>query len=82
MSSRGSNALTEICGYKMKINKFNGGEDEDYDVWWEDLLAFFELYTFTEKDKIRLYNAHLGGEARKFIHNEDLKNIVTVEHIF
>ena len=81
MSSRGSNDLTEICGYKMKINKFNGGEDEDYDVWWEDLLAFFELYTFTEKDKIRLYNAHLGGEARKFIHNEDLKNIVTVEQL-
>jgi hypothetical protein len=49
MSSRGSNDLTEICGYKMKINKFNGGEDEDYDVWWEDLLAFFRTLYFHRK---------------------------------
>ena len=28
-----NNRFQEICGYKMKIDKFNGTEDEDYDVW-------------------------------------------------
>ena len=56
-----------MCSYKMKLNKFLGGENEDYDVWWEDLQAFFQLYTLSEEDKIKLFNAHLGGEARKFI---------------
>ena len=81
MSSRGSNAMTEICGYKMKIEKFKGGTDEDYDIWWEDLQAFFELYSFTEEDKVHLYNAHLGGVARSFIQSEDLRKIKTVEEL-
>ena len=50
-----------MCSYKMKLNKFLGAEDEDYDVWWEDLQAFFQLYTFPEEEKIKLFNAHLGG---------------------
>ena len=44
----------EPLGYRMKIEKFKGGADEDYDVWWEDLQAFFALHTYSENDKIRL----------------------------
>lgn len=71
----------DICGFKMKLVKFNGTEDEDYDVWWEDLQAFFQLYPFTEAAKIKMYNAHLGGEARKFIQNEDLSKLDTLDKL-
>ena len=73
--------LPDIGGYKMKISRFLGKEDEDYDVWWEDLQAFLQLYNLTEKAKFRLFNAHLGGEARKFIQNEDLSKISRVEQL-
>jgi hypothetical protein len=75
---RGYNRMAEICGYKMRIQLFNGGATEDYDVWWENLCAFFELYPFTEEDKVRLFNAHLGGEARKYVFKVNLRNIATV----
>ena len=65
----------------MKLNKFLGAENEDYDVWWEDLQAFFQLYTFSEEEKKNLFNAHLGGEARRFIQNEDLSKINSVEKL-
>ena len=72
---------SKMCSYKMKLNKFLGAENEDYDVWWEDLQAFFQLYTFSEEDKKNLFNAHLGGEARRFIQNEDLSKINSVEKL-
>ncbi len=53
----------------MRIEKFKGKDDEDYDTWCADLHAFFKFYDFSEEDEVRLYNAHLGGEARKFITN-------------
>ena len=65
----------------MKIDKFNGGEDEDYDVWWEDLQAFFVLYSFNENEKIKLFNAHSGGEARKFLQKEDMEKLDSVEKL-
>ena len=34
--------------------KFKGKEDEDFDLQWEDLRAFFALYTYNEEDKVRL----------------------------
>jgi len=74
-----SSDLPDIGGYKLKIARFLGKEDEDYDVWWADLQAYFQLYELTEKAKIALYNAHLGGEARKFIQNKDLSKIATVD---
>ena len=70
--------MAEICGYKMRIQIFNGSENEDYDVWWENLCAFFDLYPFSEEDKVRLFNAHLGGEARKYVFNVNLRTIATV----
>ena len=76
-----SSELPDIGGYKLKISKFLGTEEEDYDVWWADLQAYFQLYELTEKAKIALYNAHLGGEARKFIQNKDLSKIDTVENL-
>ena len=63
----------ELLGFRMKVEKFKGSEAEDYDVWWEDLQAYFALHSYSEKDKIRLFNAHLGGEARKFLQNEDME---------
>ena len=57
--------MAEICGYKLRIQIFNGSENEDYDFWWENLCAFFDLYPFSEEDKVRLFNAHLGGEERR-----------------
>ena len=75
---RGYNRMAEICGYKMRIQIFNGSENEDYDVWWENLCAFFDLYPFSEEDKVRLFNAHLGGEARKYVFNVNLRTIATV----
>ena len=71
----------DLGGYKVKISKFLGKEDDDYDVWWEDLQAFFNLYDLDDKAKISLFNAHLGGEARKFIQNEDLSKMDTVEQL-
>ena len=67
--------------YRMKIDKFKGGEEEDYDVWWEDLQAFFALHSFNESEKIKLFNAHLGGEARKFLQNEDMEKLDSVEKL-
>ena len=62
----------------MKVDKFNGSKDEDYDIWWADMQAFFELHNFTEQEKVKLFNAHLGSEARRFIQEEDLVSINTV----
>ena len=76
-----SSEIPNIGGYKLKISRFLGKEDEDYDVWYADLQAYFQLYNLTEKAKIALYNAHLGGEARKFIQNKDLSKIGTVENL-
>ena len=39
------------------------------------MQAFFELHNFTELEKVKLFNAHLGGEARRFIQEEDLLKI-------
>ena len=74
-------AYSNMCSNKMKLNKFLEGENEDYDVWCEDLQAFFQLNTFSEEDKIKLFNAHLGGEARSFIQNEDFSKISSVEKL-
>ena len=76
-----SNQFTAMGGYKMKLEKFNGSASEDYDLWWADLQAFFKLYQCNDEAKVNLFNAHLGGEARRFIHNEDPSNIDTVGKI-
>jgi hypothetical protein len=68
-------------GYKMRLEKFNGKATDDYDLWWADLQAFFKLYQFNEQSKVDLFNAHLGGEARRFIQKENLVNIDTVEKL-
>ena len=36
--------------------------------------SVFCLYEFSENEKVKLINAHLGGDARKFIQDEDLIN--------
>jgi hypothetical protein len=64
--------------YRMRLDKFTGAKEDDYDVWWADMQAFFNLYSFSEQEKVNLFNAHLGGEARKFIQDEDITNIDTV----
>jgi hypothetical protein len=76
-----SNQLAALGGYKMKLEKFNGSASEDYDLWWADLQAFFKLYQCNDEAKVNLVNAHLGGEARRFIHNEDPSNIDNVGKI-
>jgi hypothetical protein len=68
-------------GYKMRLEKFNGNATDDYDLWWADLQAFFKLYQYNEQSKVDLFNAHLGGEARRFIQKENLVNIDTVEKL-
>ena len=79
--SRGHNRMNEICGYKMRIEKFNGSAGEDYDVWWDNLNAFFDLYAFTEIEKVSLFNAHLGNAARKYVHNVNLRDMSTVQEL-
>ena len=54
------------------MTKFPGTEQEDYDVWWDDLQAFFDLYEFSENEKVKFITAYLGGDVRKFIQDEDL----------
>ena len=49
-----SSAYSNMCSYKMKLKQFLGSEYEDYDVWWEDLQAFFQLYTFSFR-KIKIF---------------------------
>ena len=51
----------------MIIDKFNGPEDEDYDVWWEDLKAFFNLYDLSENETNSFIQCTFRGEARKFL---------------
>ena len=58
----------------MKLNNFLGDENEDYDVWCEDLQAIFQLYAFSEEEK-KIFNAHFGGEGRRFFQNENLSKI-------
>ena len=65
----------------MKLNKFLGAEGEDNDVWWEDLQAVFQLYTFSEEEKIKLCKMHFGGKARRFIQNDDFSKINTLEKL-
>ena len=55
-----------LSNYRMKCPRFSGGE-EDYDIWYGDMLAYFRLNSFTEKEKINIMLAQLGGEARSFI---------------
>ena len=38
-----SSKIPDIGGYKLKIKRFLGKEDEDYDVWWADLQAYCTL---------------------------------------
>ena len=63
--------------YKMKLEKFQGKDDEDFDLWWEE----FALYQINEKDKVRLVNDHIGGAARRVIQHEDVESINTVEKL-
>ena len=64
--------------YRMKVDKFHGSKDNDYDIWLANMQAFFELHNFTELEYVKLFNAHLGGEARGFIQEKDLLKINTV----
>ena len=41
-------------GYRMKCPKFCGGE-EDYDVWYLNMQAFFRLDDYTEGEKNKNY---------------------------
>ena len=45
------------------------------------MQAFFALYSFNENEKIKLFNAHLGGEVRKFLQNEDMEKLDSVEKL-
>ena len=53
--------------YKMKLEKFQGNADEDFDLWCEDLRAFFALYNFNEEDQVLFINAHIVGAARRVV---------------
>ena len=46
---------------------FQGKDDEDFDPWWEEIRAFFALYQINVEDKVRLENAHKGGDARRVV---------------
>ena len=80
-SSKNNERESNDHKYKMKLDKFKGKDDEDFDLWWEDLRAFFALYKFNEEDKLRLINAHLGGAERRVVQNEDMESISTVEKL-
>ena len=64
---------------KLEITIYLGTEDEDFDAWWEDLKTFFKRFDLTEKAKISLFKAHLGGDARMFIQSDDFSKIDSVE---
>jgi hypothetical protein len=49
-----SSEIPDIGGYKLKISRFLGKEDEDYDVWYADLQSYFNLYQ-KEKNFTLLY---------------------------
>jgi hypothetical protein len=67
-------------GYRMKCPKFFGGE-EDYDIWYLNMQAFFRLDNYTESEKIRIMLAQLGGEARSFIGHQDDMNFKSVSKL-
>ena len=66
----------------MKLEKFQGKNDEDFDLWWENLRALFALYNFNEEDKLLLINAHIGDSARRVVQNDDVESINTVEKLY
>ena len=72
----------DIHKYKIKLEKFQGKDDEDFDLRWEDFRAFFSLYNFNEEDKVLLINAHIGGAARRVVQNDDVESINNVEKLY
>ena len=65
----------------MKLEKFQGKDDEDFDLWWEDIRAFFALYQINEDENVRLVNSHKGGEARRVVQQEDVESINTLKKL-
>ena len=66
--------------FKMKCPRFEGGDD-DYDVWFENVKAFFRLNDYTEDEKVKIMIAQLGGEARQFISGLNETDINTMDKI-
>ena len=73
---------TQHMNYRMKCPKFNGNEDDDFDVWFDDIQAFFKLGRYSETEKVTMIHAHLGGEARKYMHGLDEALYDTVEKFY
>ena len=69
----------EAKDIEFTIDSFNGANSDDYDLWWADMQAYFNINSFSDHEKLSLFNANLGGEALKYIQAEDVSNIDTVE---
>ena len=82
VEQRQSQHPTSSMNYRMKCPKFYGNEDEDFDVWFDDVQAFFELNRYNETEKVTMIHAHLGGDARKFMHGIQRAQYETVDKFY
>jgi hypothetical protein len=67
-----------LIDIKAKFPKFSGKEEEDYEVWYEDVEAFFRQYDLSAEDKIAMMDANLTGMARHAVHGVSLASLKTV----
>jgi hypothetical protein len=47
--------------------KFSGGIGDEYESWASRIKVFLEMYKLTERDKLRVVNSNLNGQARYYI---------------
>ena len=66
--------------FRMKCPRFEGGDD-DYEVWFENVRAFFRLNNYTEDEKVKIMIAQVGGEARQFLAGVEENETDTVEKL-
>jgi hypothetical protein len=48
----------------MKIVKFHGNKDEDFDIWFDDFSNQVSKMKVSERDKLDLFKLNLSGDAR------------------
>jgi hypothetical protein len=65
----------------MKIKIFNGKYNQDYETWFGDFESFLSFNPMSEVEKLRLFNASLGGIARTFMSQHKLSEVDTLAEL-
>jgi hypothetical protein len=66
---------------KQKLPSFGSKQDECFDLWWDQVVAFFGQYDLSDEDKIKLVNANITGEKRGVLGKLDFDKIKTMDSL-